>query len=115
MAWCIDVLNINKFGELIPGCVIVCNGYRKYIYIYKPDIGQTKNSGNAAAKLSADFIGLESSDDEGGDTYRHMERIKAKKAAIKLREDLPRWLDRLFQGFLKDKLRVDKWPRMEKI
>lgn len=108
-------MDIQKFGEFLPGCVIALNGLRKYAYIYKPNIeNNAADQRRQNPEISADFIGFESSDDDAGDSYGHMERQKAKKAALKLRRELPRWLERLFDGMLRDKKRLEKWPRMEK-
>lgn len=100
-------MNINKFGEFLPGTVLAINGFRKYIYIYKPDVVAADNP-----QLSANFIGFESSEDEG-DSYHQLERIKVKRAAIKLRKDFPRWIERLYEGTLPNRIKIDKWPIME--
>ncbi|XP_057305908.1 dnaJ homolog subfamily C member 16-like isoform X1 [Hydractinia symbiolongicarpus] len=107
LIWCTEIMNINKFGEFLPGTVLAINGFRKYIYIYKPDVVTTDNP-----QLSANFIGFESSEEEG-DSYHQLERIKVKRAAIKLRKDFPRWIERLYEGTLPNRIKIDKWPIME--
>ena len=108
--WCTEIMNVNKFGEFLPGTVLAMNGFRKYVYIFKTTVEEKKS--NSTPQISANFIGLENSDDEG-DSYQHLERIKIKKAAVHLRKELPRWLERLFDGTLSNKLKIEEWPKME--
>jgi len=107
LMWCTEIMKVNKFGEVLPGTVLALNGFRKYLYIFRPDSEVKSNP-----QISADFIGFESSDDEG-DGFTVLERNKIKKASIIIRRDLPQWLERLFDGTIKDKIRVESWPTLD--
>jgi len=89
-----NVMNSSKFGEMPPGTVMAFNGHRKYFYVYSPN--------NGHAHISADYLGLDDSDDEGV------------RAAAQMKETLLTWLERLMDGSLPlgEKKKVDKWPDM---
>lgn len=105
LMWCNEIINSDRFGQFTPGTVIAFNGFRKYLFIYKPQLGFDEYQ----AQLSPGFLGFDESDDEGS-----QERTKLKRAALRMRQELSGWLDRLMEGTLHDKKRVDKWPQMEK-
>ena len=105
--WCTEMMNVSKFGEIKSGTVIALNGNRKYKFLYKPvEQAETEST------VHANFIGFESSDDDE-DGYATLERNKIKKRAVRIRSDLPQWLERLFDGTLRDRIRVENWPYME--
>ncbi|XP_012556009.1 dnaJ homolog subfamily C member 16 isoform X1 [Hydra vulgaris] len=108
LIWCTEIMQIKKFGEFLPGTVLALNGYRKYAYIFRPNVKQ-----NIAQTNSMNFMGFESSDDEA-DGYTSSEKIKIKQAAVCVRNDLPRWLERLLEGTLTQKIKLQSWPQMEK-
>ena len=101
-------MQIKRFGEFLPGTVLALNGFRKYAYIFRPEVQQS----NSKTISSTSFIGFESSDDEA-DGYTSSEKLKIKKAALCVRNDLPRWLERLLEGTLTQKIKLQSWPQME--
>ena len=107
LMWCTEMMNASKFGEIKSGTVIALNGNRKYKLLFKPG-----DQAEIQSTLQANFIGFESSDDDE-DGYVTLERNKIKKCAIIIRRDLPQWLERLFDGTLRSRIRVANWPYMD--
>lgn len=107
LLWCTEVMDVKEFGAFLPGTVLAMNGFRKYVYIFKPTVDVKDEP-----PISANFLGMESSDDECDD-YEYLERIRYKKAALGIRKDLPMWLERLTEGTLPNKVKINEWPLME--
>ena len=108
LVWCTEIIGTNKFGEFPPGSVIAFNGARKYCYIYRPNKTKLRNNGTIP-EISPEFLGLDDDEDDDDDQTR--------RAVLRMKTELPSWLDRLMDGTLPndDKKRVDGWPQMEKL
>ena len=114
LMWCTEIMDVNQFGEIVPGTVLAINGHKKYIYIFKPRLLLLGFSEEDENKLTGRFLGLEESEEEGeSDSLSHSERRSQKIGALHIRRRLPTWLERLYEGTLKDKKELDQWPKME--
>lgn len=99
-------MDVKQFGNVLPGTVLALNIRKKYIHIFKP-------TGNVNSERLADFIGLESdyeADDDDIDTQPHKNQ---RLAARSIRVMLPTWLERLCDGTLIDRFRIENWPKLE--
>ena len=106
LSWCNEVMDVKKFGDLMPGTIIALNGHRKYIHIFRP-------KGNIKEEMLADFIGLES-DTELDEYEDEVQARRNRMLAIKsIQKFLLIWLERLCDGSLSDRVKVDNWPTME--
>lgn len=110
LAWCADVMNVDKFGEVTPGIVLGLNGHRKYLSIFKPsDITKTAFFKSQAG----DLMGFNNSDSET-DTYEdpriEYERKRQKVLSLSLRKQLGGWLEKLFDGLVA-RVKLEEWPR----
>ena len=99
-------MDVKEFGKVLPGIVLALNGRRKYTHIFKPT--DSINIGR-----SADFIGLESDYDVDDDELDSQAQINQRLAARSIRVLLPLWLERLFDGTLRDRVKLDSWPRLD--
>ena len=106
LSWCAEVMDVKEFGNVLPGTVLALNVRKKYIYIFKP-------AGNFNEERLADFIGLESDNEADDDDLDSQARRNRKLAVRSIRALLPTWLDRLCDGTLPDRVRIDSWPNLE--
>lgn len=112
LQWCTEVMNVDKFGEIIPGIVLVLNGHRKTVSIFKPtDLTKTDffNSQDGG------MMGFEDSDSEAevqSDAMEEYDRKRRRVLSLSLRRELPRWLEKLTEGMVK-KEKLDEWPTMD--
>jgi len=110
LAWCAEVMNVDKFGEVTPGIVLALNGHKKYLSIFKPsDLTKTaffKSQGG-------DLMGFDDSDSETDtieDVQAEYERKRQKVLSLSLRRQLAGWLERLFDGLV-ERIKLEEWPR----
>ncbi|XP_065061402.1 dnaJ homolog subfamily C member 16-like [Rhopilema esculentum] len=106
LSWCAEVMDIREFGKVLPGTVIAVNGRKKYLHVFKPN-------GNVNHERLADFIGLESDNEIDDDELDGRALQSQKIAVISIRNFLGTWLERLCDGTLTDRMRVDNWPKLE--
>ena len=106
LSWCAEVMDAREFGKVLPGTVLALNGRKKYIHVFKP-------GGNVNTERLADFIGLESDYEVEDDEYDSQMRRNQKLAARSIRVLLRTWLERLCDGTLTDRIKLDKWPNLE--
>lgn len=110
LAWCAEVMNVDKFGEVTPGIVLALNGHKKYLSIFKPsDLTKTtffKSQGG-------DLMGFDNSDSETDsyeDPQSEYERRRQKVLSLSLRRQLVGWLEKLFDGLV-ERIKLEEWPR----
>ncbi len=106
LMWCTEMMEITKFGEIVPGTVLGISGEKKVVYIFKPTNLEVKDD-------SGDFIGLDSdefSDDPDDDVIASRKR---QKAASFIKNYLSVWIDRLYHGTLIAKVNLDAWPDLQ--
>jgi hypothetical protein len=105
-------MGVDKFGEIIPGTILVLNGYRKSVSVFKPtDLSKNEYFNN----LEGDLMGFEDSESDAetqSDTLLEYERKRQKALSLSLRKELPRWLEKLTEGLVK-KDKIDDWPVMD--
>ena len=109
LAWCAEVMNVDKFGEVTPGIVLALNGHKKYLSIFKPsDLTKTaffKSQGG-------DLMGFDDSDSETEsyeDPQTEYERKRQKVLSLSLRRQLVGWLEKLFDGLV-ERIKLEEWP-----
>ena len=93
-------MDIREFGKVLPGTVMAVNGRKKYLHVFKPN-------GNVNHERFADFIGLESDNEVDDDELDGRALQTQKIAVISIRNFLGTWLERLCDGTLTDRMRVD--------
>lgn len=103
---------MHKFGEIIPGTVLVLNGHRKSVSVFKPtDLSNNEYFNNQ----EGDLMGFEDSDSEvetqSYTTYEY-EKTRQKTLSLSLRRELPLWIEKLTEGLVK-KEKIDDWPVMD--
>lgn len=112
LQWCTEVMGVDKFGEIIPGTVLVLNGHRKTVSVFKPtDLTKTEYFNN----LEGDLMGFEDSESEAetqSDTLYEYEKMRQKSLSLSLRRELPSWIEKLTEGLVK-KEKIDEWPVMD--
>ncbi|XP_032228549.1 dnaJ homolog subfamily C member 16 isoform X2 [Nematostella vectensis] len=113
LEWCTEVMEVNKFGEVIPGTVLAMNGPRKYVMTFKPtDLTKSQYFKSQGGDLMG-FNDSDESDEEGHvDEWSAYERKRQKVLSLSLRRELPRWLEKLSEGLIK-KVKLDEWPVMD--
>ncbi|KAK3743424.1 hypothetical protein QZH41_011543, partial [Actinostola sp. cb2023] len=112
LQWCTEVMNVEKFGEIIPGIVLVLNGYKKTVSVFKPtDLTKTQFFNS----VDGGMMGFEDSDSEAEtqtDAVAEYDWKRRKVLSLSLRRELPRWLEKLTEGMVKKEKR-EEWPAME--
>jgi len=112
LAWCTDVMEVDRFGEVTPGIVLAINGHKKYLSIFKPtDLTKTtffKSQGG-------DLMGFDDSDSEADtneevDGQREYERKRQKVLSLSIQKELVNWLEKFCDGLVERK-KVSEWPR----
>ena len=99
-------MDVKEFGSVLPGIVLALNGRKKYVYIFKP-------TDSVNVEKSADFIGLESDGEIEDEELDLQSRRNQKLASRSIRLLLPIWLERLCDGTLTDRVKLDNWPRLD--
>ncbi|XP_031554405.1 dnaJ homolog subfamily C member 16-like isoform X2 [Actinia tenebrosa] len=113
LQWCTEVMGVDKFGQINPGTVLVLNGYRKTVSVFKPtDLAKNEYFNN----LEGDMMGFEDSDESEtetqSDSLQGYERMRRKALSLSLRRELPSWIEKLTEGLIK-KQKLDEWPVMD--
>ncbi|KAM7439612.1 DnaJ molecular chaperone y domain [Porites harrisoni] len=110
LAWCAEVMDVDKFGEVTPGIVLALNGHKKYLSIFKPsDLTKTaffKSQGG-------DLMGFDDSDsdaDVNEDAQTEYERKRQKVLSLSLRKQLSGWLEKWCDGLV-ERIRLGEWPK----
>lgn len=110
LAWCAEVMSVDRFGEVTPGIVLALNGHKKYLSIFKPsDLTKTtffKRQGD-------DFMGFENSDSETespDEPLREYEFKRQKVLSASLRREFVTWFEKLLDGLV-DRTKIEEWPR----
>jgi len=106
LSWCAEVMDVKEFGKVLPGTILALNGRRKYIHIFKP-------SDKVNIERSADFIGLESDHEDEDEELVLQAHRNQKLTAQSIRVLLPLWLDRLCDGTLSERIKLDSWPSLD--
>lgn len=112
LAWCTEVMEVDRFGEVTPGIVLAINGHKKYLSIFKPsDLTKTaffKSQGG-------DLMGFDGSDSETDtnedvDGQAEYERKRQKVLSLSIQKELGNWLEKFCDGLVERK-KVSEWPR----
>ncbi|XP_068700489.1 dnaJ homolog subfamily C member 16-like isoform X3 [Montipora foliosa] len=110
LAWCSEVMSVDKFGEVTPGIVLALNGHKKYLSIFKPS-DLTKSA--FFKRQGGDLMGFDNSDSETesiSDPQREYELKRQKVLSISLRRQFVIWLEKLLDGLV-DRTKIEEWPR----
>nr|XP_058959875.1 dnaJ homolog subfamily C member 16-like [Pocillopora verrucosa] len=110
LAWCAEILDVDKFGEVTPGIVLALNGYKKYLSVFKPS---DLSEGAFFKRQGGDLMGFDDSDsdtDANEDGMTEYERKRQKVLSRSIRTQLVHWLERFCDGMV-DRKRVVEWPR----
>ncbi|XP_068753593.1 dnaJ homolog subfamily C member 16-like [Montipora capricornis] len=110
LAWCSEVMSVDKFGEVTPGIVLALNGHKKYLSIFKPS-DLTKSA--FFKRQGGDLMGFDNSDSETesiSDPQREYELKRQKVLSVSLRRQFVIWLEKLLDGLV-DRTKIEEWPR----
>jgi len=92
------------------GTVISLNGYRRYVHVFFPtETSKPKKErrSTAAGSANREFLGFDSSSSSDEEDV-----AKTRLKAVKSLDELPAWLERLFEGCVR-KVQLLEWPSRE--
>lgn len=110
LAWCAEILDVDKFGEVTPGIVLALNGYKKYLSVFKPsDLSERAFFKRQGGNLMG-FDDTDSDTDPNEDGMTEYERKRQKVLSLSIRTRLVHWLERFCDG-MTDRKRIVEWPK----
>lgn len=110
LAWCAEILDVDKFGEVTPGIVLALNGYKKYLSVFKPtDLSERAFFKRQGGNLMG-FDDTDSDSDPNEDGMTEYERKRQKVLSLSIRTQLVHWLERFCDG-MTDRKRIVEWPK----
>lgn len=110
LAWCAEILDVDKFGEVTPGIVLALNGYKKYLSVFKPtDLSEGAFFKRQGGNLMG-FDDTDSDSDPNEDGMTEYERKRQKVLSLSIRTQLVHWLERFCDG-MTDRKRIVEWPK----
>lgn len=99
-------MQVQTFGEITAGTVLVLNGPKKYLSIFKI---QKRPSEQDAGNVFDD------SEDDAAESstmvFREDKRTQ-KRTANELARQFPRWIEKLLEGMV-PRVKLDGWPKLE--
>lgn len=110
LAWCAEILDVDKFGEVTPGIVLALNGYKKYLSVFKPS---DLSEGAFFKRQGGNLMGFDDTDsdtDPNEDGMTEYERKRQKVLSLSIRTQLVHWLERFCDG-MTDRKRIVEWPK----
>ncbi|XP_046851002.1 LOW QUALITY PROTEIN: dnaJ homolog subfamily C member 16-like [Xenia sp. Carnegie-2017] len=107
IAWCNEVMNVQTFGKITPGTVLVLNPKKKYLSIFKIN----KITPSDPGSVFDDFEEEEMSSCQNKTIFSEDKRTQ-KRTAYELGQQFPRWMEKLLQGMIA-RVKLENWPHLE--
>lgn len=99
-------MKVQTFGEITAGTVLVLNGAKKYVSIFKI---QKRPSQQDAANV------FDESEDDAAESstmvFREDKRTQ-KRTANELARQFPAWIEKVLDGMV-PRVKLDEWPKLE--
>lgn len=107
IAWCNEVMNVQTFGNITPGTVLVLNPKKKYLSIFKINKITPSDPGSVFDDVEEE----EMSSCQNKTIFSEDKRTQ-KRTAYELRQQFPRWMEKLLQGMIA-RVKLENWPQLE--